>query len=794
MLSPDDADLVRRDPSIPGLDVLLDNDALASFAAESLLVPNVVEACSEYVRYKPRQNCLARFRVFSSERVHDFYAIAYRPVDQAKLSKARGATVIPGRCMVVCPFPIDLELTSLATFSSDAELRRLLVRMGRAEMAAGPVVHTSLRYKPERRYVGRIESPVGAATLKLYSPDIFRAACLTAKALGSAVSPPIVRRVAHWRRHRAILFGWQPGVTLSSQLECGMLPVPVIRQVGEQLSRLHSSTAIRLRFYLPQEDAKSLIAVAGDLAPIVPGLATQAQRLANQVAERVAATRPSQLACIHGDFSAEQIVVENGQPFFIDLDRASHSVSAKDIGNFCAHLEVDTLRGQCSDQQRDQAAAALVDGYCAAGRSVDLREVDLYTAAGLLRLAHEPFRNRRSDWHELVARIVLRAQEIAARLQQPVPHRTRGTIEPDLALADGIVDVPDDIQMPFLKQALAPQNAKQRLADVLSNDKQLRSFELSSIRLLRYKRGRRCLIEYRGRLAVSGSYSTVLGKIHAKGRYEQALLRQQSLWDAGFDYDCSDGICVARPLGIIPEWHMWLQCAAPGQVSWRALAGPRALQIATRIAEAAQKLHQANIPTKQTHTLNDELAHLSERLLRVAHELPEFCQRIRRILDQCYELAETIIPVSPVGIHRDFYPDQVLIDGDRLFVVDHDLYALGDSRLDIGNFCGHLIERSIRIEQRPHMYDCPAATMIDRFVELHGGDQRCRHAINVYTVLTVARHVFLSGQIPERMATTVPLIELLERLTSRGPAADIRMTFSNHIPGRFEGIRGSLVE
>ncbi|MCI0334964.1 MAG: hypothetical protein L0228_17290, partial [Planctomycetes bacterium] len=531
--------------------------------------------------------------------------------------------------------------------------------------------------------------------------------------------------------------------------------------MGEQLARLHSSVARKLRILTPQDDAKSLIAVTDDLATIVTPLAASVRRLAHHIAEQIATSRSPQQDIIHGDFSTEQIVVEDGQSFFIDLDRASQSVAAKDIGNFIAHLEVDALHGQCSDQQRDLAAAALVDGYCAAGRTIDRREVDLHAAASLLRLAHRPFRDRRPDWHDLVSRIILRAQEKTDRLHQLVPHRTRCAIEAT-APADGIVDAQDDFRMPFLRQALAPQDAKQRLAHVLGNDSQLRSFELSSIRLLRYKPGRRCLIEYRGRLADSGCYATVLGKAHAKGRHEQALLRQQSLWDSGFDTECADGICVARPLGIIPEWHMWLQCAAPGQLSWHALSGPRALRIATRIAEAAQKLHQANIPTKKTHTLNDEMAHLSERLLRVANELPEFRQRIRRVLDLCYELAETVIPVSPVGIHRDFYPDQVLVDGNRLFVVDHDLYALGDSRLDIGNFYGHLIERSIRTEQHPYMYDCPAAAMIDRFVELQGGDQQCRHAINVYIVLTVARHVFLSRQIPERMATTVPLIELVE--------------------------------
>jgi aminoglycoside phosphotransferase (APT) family kinase protein len=204
--------------------------------------------------------------------------------------------------------------------------------------------------------------------------------------------------------------------------------------------------------------------------------------------------------------------------------------------------------------------------------------------------------------------------------------------------------------------------------------------------------------------------------------------------------------------------------------------GPRAESIAKRIAEAIYKLHQANIPAQQTHTLNDELAVLADRLLQVGAELPQFGERIQRILYWCHEMAGTIAPVSPVGIHRDFYPDQVLIDGERVFVVDHDLYALGDPRLDVGNFCGHLIEHSVRNERHPNAYDRATLAMIDRFVELYGNEQPSRSAIDIYTVLTLARHVSLSRQIVQRHLTTLPLIELLEKLIGVVPSADRRKT------------------
>src|SRR5262245_57474024 len=96
MLSFDDSTIVRNDPEVFGLRTLLDDDALTEFATESLSVPDLVEAHCEYVRYKPRQNCLAKFRIRDSRGITtDYYAIAYRALDCAKISKARQAIITP---------------------------------------------------------------------------------------------------------------------------------------------------------------------------------------------------------------------------------------------------------------------------------------------------------------------------------------------------------------------------------------------------------------------------------------------------------------------------------------------------------------------------------------------------------------------------------------------------------------------------------------------------------------------------------------------------------------------------
>src|SRR5262245_44651897 len=107
MLSPHDAEIVNRDHDIPGLHILLDDEALALFVAEFLSLAEGVRAECDYLRYKPGQNCLARFQVLGSAHPQRFYAIAYRPADLVKVQKAHGAIISTDMCLVICPFPLD---------------------------------------------------------------------------------------------------------------------------------------------------------------------------------------------------------------------------------------------------------------------------------------------------------------------------------------------------------------------------------------------------------------------------------------------------------------------------------------------------------------------------------------------------------------------------------------------------------------------------------------------------------------------------------------------------------------
>jgi aminoglycoside phosphotransferase (APT) family kinase protein len=169
----------------------------------------------------------------------------------------------------------------------------------------------------------------------------------------------------------------------------------------------------------------------------------------------------------------------------------------------------------------------------------------------------------------------------------------------------------------------------------------------------------------------------------------------------------------------------------------------------------------------------DELRILHARVPKVAGVDSISAERIERILAAADRLgADTPEPIT-CGIHRDFYPDQVMVDGGRLYLVDFDLYCEGDPGLDIGNFLAHVTEQSLRTFGDPEALVAVEKAMQERFVELSG--EATRAAVRAYAILTLARHVYLSTLKPERQPFTRSLLELCEeRLGSRLARADLR--------------------
>jgi len=328
-----------------------------------------------------------------------------------------------------------------------------------------------------------------------------------------------------------------------------------------------------------------------------------------------------------------------------------------------------------------------------------------------------------------------------------------------------------DPRMPLLARALDPELVERHLrARKVGPPDAPARLALHAIRTVRYKPGRRCLIEYDvevTRRDAPPEVVTLVAKARARGADTATFRLLQALRARGFDEASPDGVAVPEPVTVIPELGVWLQRKVRGIAATAALAEPDGVALARRIADAMHKLHHAGVAPWRRHTMADELRILRRCLESLRERRPEWAWRLRRLLSACDRLGAATPPQPLRGIHRDCYPDHVLLDGERLYLLDFDLYCEGDPALDIGNCIGHITEQSVRTSGDPGALADRETALEDRFVELAG--EPARAAVRAYALLTLARHVCVSTQRPERQPFTARLLELCEeRLGAAG--------------------------
>jgi aminoglycoside phosphotransferase (APT) family kinase protein len=304
----------------------------------------------------------------------------------------------------------------------------------------------------------------------------------------------------------------------------------------------------------------------------------------------------------------------------------------------------------------------------------------------------------------------------------------------------------DTAAIPSLAVALDPEAMGRRLG-----------IDVDDVTLLSLKPGRRAVVRY------ATADGGLVAKVRVGHRPTTPFRLMQRFRAAGFD---RGPVRVAEPVAVMDDLDMWVQRVAPGVPGNELLdrpAGPVSAATVSRLAAAAlHRIHTSGVPPKRVHTIDDELAVLDRRLEQTAVVRPDLADRLRRLSAACRRRAGDADDLDrrggPTGIHRDAYADQFLIDhtghdGNPLTtVIDFDLHCLGDPALDIGNFVAHLTEHAIRTRGDAAAlaeaeYECR-----DDFLALAGAQHAV--AVDVYTDLTLARHVALSTTVPGRSHLT----------------------------------------
>ena len=728
MLSAADRAIVERDPALPGLPLMLDADALAAALGLSSLLPI-------YLRYKPKTSCVAAFMPEGGGQPLAIMAYPHRRFEVIRrrsewFESDTPAELLEVACIARVPIALDRGLKGAARLASPDGAGKLLHRLARLR-AEDVADLTMLRYKPGRRLVARLDAdgrPV--ALVKAYAMGDFANALVGAIA-AAALGGPQVLGVDPGRHILAT--AWIDGRSLCPA-ERARVDQGAIREVGARLAELH---AARLRPPHREGRKSEQARIAEHLDAVRnldPVLAREAEPLGLAVADGL--NHKAGDAClIHGDFSADQVVLATCGPVIVDWDSAASGDPARDLATFFARLDAHALDGIVTADEAEAAQASLAEGYSVRAGSLPER-LRIQHAAALLALLSEGFRLRRPDWPQRAEGLLKRAEGLLA-----AAPRSRG------ASARTI---------PHLDAALDTVVMRERLSEML--DAPAAELDLAEPELMRLKPGSRALVRYRASLG--GLRLDLVGKIRAKGTDRRTPALHDLLRAAGLDGEAPHGVGVPSSRGVIDDMHLWLQDAVPGRMVTDFLLPGGDTTSSARAGTALALLHRTSVPTDRFWTFAQEIEVLDRALDAAQKSLPGEARRIAAIAEKARPMISSLEPGPVTGLHRDYYPDQVLVDDERVWLLDLDLYALGDPAIDLGNYVAHIAELALR------QYGDAAALdeHVAAFLQAYGGHAMLPDArrVEIMTVISLCRHIYISMRIKNRCDSTLPLIGICE--------------------------------
>jgi Ser/Thr protein kinase RdoA (MazF antagonist) len=721
MLTSAEAVICARDPDLPGLRHLLEPKGLIARAGLGDRVP-------VYLRYKPRTSCVVALAPDDGS-LDVMTAMAYPKARYAQV-RARAewqtgpqpALYFDDLLIVLVPLGLDRRIKGARHLANPVKRTAYLAALGLPDQ-----IPTLLRYKPGRRLVLQVRTQTGGlALLKAHDKKGFRTAKRGARHATTFANAP---HIVIDKKRRCIVSAWIAGaplIDIPAQVEA-------FRETGAELAALHEAPA-RADLHRNTE-AANLTANADMLACLLPGLAARARHSADKLVALLASL-PDTTRVIHGDFSPDQIIMRDCRPVVIDWDRICLGDPGRDLGSFLASLDVDVINGVMTPQIAEAASKGLRDGYFA--RSGDLpASIRAHNARALMALIPEGFRQRRPNWSA-------RADAILSRIDILLCEQTHNASK---ERTPGLMTACDPVAMRAqLVAALGPDVAQ---ADITAQ-------------LLREKPGRRALVRYD---IATDPPRAILAKLRVKRPDRRTPALHTALRTAGLDGRAPHFTGVPASLGTTTRPAAWLQPVIDGPTLTECLLAGSATAAAARAGQALARLHKSEVDCNRNWSLADEIGVLERALDLAKLALPDHQDALSQIARSARKAMDALPNYDAVNIHRDFYPDQVLISKGSTWLIDLDLFASGDRYIDLGNFLAHLTELGLRLHNDPGFFRLEAEAFLSGYSSdgyaISGPRLRTLHWISL------ARHINISRKFADRQHITLSLMKLFENSFAR---------------------------
>jgi hypothetical protein len=253
---------------------------------------------------------------------------------------------------------------------------------------------------------------------------------------------------------------------------------------------------------------------------------------------------------------------------------------------------------------------------------------------------------------------------------------------------------PADFELPGLACATDPRQVAPFLAS-LADAWSTADARPLRVEVLRYVPHRRCVLRYE--MDAPDGPRRLIGKVYADagraadvGRKLLALREQLP------------GVAPALA-GVHEAWNLTLMELVAGESMKRMLRDGPSLECARdavrRAAAALASLHAVRLEGAGAPSILDEVRHVAKRGARIGLVAPALGAQLDSLLARLDALARDLVWDEPTFIHDGFKPAQVLLDGDRVHIIDYDGSGRGDPAIDVGKFMAQLRKEALLAER-----------------------------------------------------------------------------------------------
>ena len=198
-----------------------------------------------------------------------------------------------------------------------------------------------------------------------------------------------------------------------------------------------------------------------------------------------------------------------------------------------------------------------------------------------------------------------------------------------------------------------------------------------------------------------------------------------------------DGPCL--PMRYVPSERALVFPWVDG-VFLSEIVDDRKPELLRRAARLAATLHRLPVVPEPVTTAQMFVAETRGRCDRLRHRWPETTALIEPLLAAIQDAATLLHPAEPVPVHGDLAAGQFLWTGDRLVLLDLDMFGYADPAYDAGHFLAQLERRCVWDRTLPAHADDWLACFRDAY--LSAMPQVSRRNVSFYQGLTLVRKIY----------------------------------------------------